>query len=233
MLIILGSCIPESIEISKDIESIKQLSFEEPSGLGLSADSKSLYCVSDRGQVYNISFQGNTIKKLPISGDDLEGVCVNSDDGSIYVVEELLGNIHHYSSSGQFIREIKILETHDNNGLEGISYDSKRKSLYVLKEKNKGELIRYSLISNTITQRQQLTFASDYSGIFYNKFTDNLWILSDESSAIYKCDINARVIDVYQIPFTNMEGIVVSENEDYAYLVSDPQNSLIKIRLEK
>lgn len=227
-----NACIPESIPRDESILEFIGLSIKEPSGLSYSTDRQSLVVVSDRGTIFDIGFDGSAHKQYTLVFDDLEGVCVDASDNSIYVVEEQKGQIVKISAEGTILSTTNILDSHDNNGLEGITYDASRDIFYLLKEKNDGLLIKYSFKDKSI-QKINLSFALDYSGIYYNNVTDNLWILSQESQTLNKCDINGKLRKSFFYPITGMEGIIVNESETEAWVVSDPQNSLIRLLIEK
>lgn len=231
VLIGASSCIPKSISRDEAILEFIGLTIKEPSGLSYSADRQSLLVVSDRGTIFNIEFDGSVRKQYPLVFDDLEGIFVDASDNSIYVVEEQKGQIVAISPEGTILSTTDILDSNDNSGLEGITYDASRDIFYLLKEKNNGLLIKYSFKDKTI-QKIDLDFASDYSGIFYNDVTDNLWILSQESQTLNKCDINGKLKTSFFYPITGMEGIVVNDAETEALVVSDPQNSLIRLQIE-
>ena len=95
---------------------------------------------------------------------------------------------------------------------------------------SEGLLIKYSIDNNAKTQ-VKLSFALDYSGIYYNNLSDKLWIVSDESRTLTQCTLNGTKIFSYQLPISGVEGIVVNDEETIAYVVSDPNNKLYKLDL--
>jgi|LGVF01.1.fsa_nt_gb uncharacterized protein YjiK len=226
------SCIPDSFEIDDDmiLEKFSLLPIYEPSGLSYSPNKDFLYTVSDRGQVYKIGFDGKKIDQLPYTDEDFEGVTVNSSTSNIYVVKERTGELVELTPQGTVINTYKVIGDSGNSGLEGITYDSSRDVFYLLKEKTPGLLITYSLKTGKIKERQ-LSFAIDYSGIYYNKATDNLWITSQESNTLTKCNVSGTPITEYSIPVYSIEGVVVNDEETEAYIVSDKDNMLYKINL--
>ena len=226
------SCIPDSFEVDNSmiLEKYSLLPIYEPSGLSYSADGKDFYTVSDRGELYKINTSGDILKTLPYTDDDFEGVTVNPSTSNIYVVKERTGELVELNSKGNVISTANIIGESGNNGLEGLTYDPKRDRFYMLKEKNKGLLITFSFKDGVISKKQ-LSFATDYSGLFYNQATDNLWILSQESRTITKCTVFGKKISDLKLPIYSMEGIVVSDDETEAYVVSDKDNEMYKISL--
>lgn len=226
------SCIPDSFEVDDEmiLEKFSLLPIYEPSGLSYSPNKDFLYTVSDRGMIYEIGFDGKKIDELSYTDEDFEGITVNPSTSNIYVVKERTGELVELSANGTEIKTYDVIGDSGNSGLEGATYDSKRDVFYLLKEKTPGLLITYSLKIGKINERQ-LGFAIDYSGIYYNKATDNLWITSQESHTLTKCNVSGTPIAEYSIPVYSIEGVVVNDEETEAYIVSDKDNMLYKINL--
>ena len=228
-LLFVAACNKE--ETDTIVAEIFSLSIAEPSGLSYSVDKQSFYTVSDRGTLYNISIDGKTIKQLHYTSEDFEGVTVNPNNGKIYVVKERVGELVELDSDGWKSNTYKIIGDSGNSGLEGVTYDAKRDLFYMLKEKDPNMLITYS-IADGITKNINLDFALDYSGIFYNQSTDKLWIVSDESNTLTRCDLEGNAEKSYALDnLQGIEGIVVNDDETIAYVVSDPNNKLYKLNL--
>ena len=113
-----------------------------------------------------------------------------------------------------FIADIASLS---NNGLEGITVGTNG-NLYVLNEKLPGLLLEFTP-GGTEVKRAPLTFATDYSGIFYDKSENCLWIISDESRSVTKTDLNGDLISQWSVPFQKGEGISIVR--DTMYIVND------------
>jgi len=232
ILSFITSCIPKSFEVDNSmiLEKFSLLPIYEPSGLSYSPNGDFLYTVSDRGMIYKIDFEGKKLDQLTYTDEDFEGITVNKETSNIYVVKERTGELVELNSKGTVLKVYDVIGNSGNSGLEGVTYDSKRNVFYLLKEKNPGLLITYSLSKGKLKQKQ-LGFAIDYSGMFYNKKSDHLWITSQESHMLYKCSISGKVIDKFLIPIYSIEGIVVNDNETEAYIVSDNDNALYRIDL--
>ena len=230
-LLLMASCRPESFDVDYSIilESY-EMSIYEPSGLSYSSDRQSLYTVSDRGMIYQISLTGNTLKELSYTGDDFEGITVDSLTSDIYICEEGKGNLVKLNSKGVEQSSYNILNNPGNKGLEGLTYNKNLDVFYMLKEMSEGLLIKYSVKNNSQTEIK-LNFAHDYSGIYYNNVSNKLWIVSDESKTLTQCTLDGIKIKSYKLPISGVEGIVVNDTETEAYVVSDPNNKLYKIDL--
>ena len=228
---LLFSCIPDSIPIDDSIIlDTYKMSIYEPSGLSYTADGKDFFTVSDRGMIYKISHKGETIKQLAYEEEDFEGVTVDPINYHIYIVKERSGELVKLDYNGNKISSYNIIGDSGNSGLEGVSYDSNNEIFYLLKEKNEGLLIKYSITKGKLFETR-LQFAKDYSGIYFNNSTDNLWVVSDESKTLTKCSADGVKIKSYNIPISGIEGIVVNSQETEAYVVSDPNNKLYKLNL--
>jgi len=126
--------------------------------------------------------------------------------------------------SGSYIKhKIDYENTDSNSGLEGITYNFNDNTIFILNEKDPGLLIKLKS-DFTILSKVKLDFASDYSGIFYESATNNLWIVSDQSKTINKCNLLGKLIESYPISVIKAEGIAVSN--DKIYIVSDAEAKL-------
>jgi len=197
----------------------------EPSGLAINGSGSVLYTVSDHtAKIYKMSTTGNVIQEFSYVGDDLEGVS-SFTDNKLLVVEERTKEVVEYNiTTGTFVKHTINYENNDSNsGLEGITYNSNDQSIFILNEKNPGKLIK--LNSNfTIVDEYDLSFASDYSGIFYEDSSNSLWIVSDQNKTINKCTLSGELITSYSIGVTQAEGIAIANNK--IYVVSDAQEKL-------
>jgi uncharacterized protein YjiK len=66
---------------------IDQQSFVEPSGICFHPVRKTLFVVSDEGEIAEIRTDGTLVFRLEIPGD-LEGITVNPQSGLLYIVKE-------------------------------------------------------------------------------------------------------------------------------------------------
>ena len=200
------------------------LEITEPSGLSFGPDGTSLFIVSDNtNKVYETDFEGNVLNELAYEGSDLEGVTYNTDKQTVAVVEERKRQLVllDYPDGNELERhDIATGGNTDNKGLEGVSYSKNNSAYYIVNEDVPGELIIWNKAFGNIS-KTELRFASDYSAIFVDTKNGLLWIVSDESQALYKCDYNANVLMEYALPGTKFEGIAVDADQQIVYLVND------------
>jgi len=204
----------------------------EPSGLDIDK-SGNLYTVSDNtNRVYKISIQGEVLKTYGYSGNDLEGVSVYKDNKLLLAEERLKEIVIFDMSSGSTEKHrISYENTDENSGIEGVSYNAHDGSIFILNEKNPGLMMRLGS-DFSIVKSYDLSFASDYSGIWFDQSKNELWIVSDQKRTINHCSISGKLIKSYSVNINKVEGIaltndkiyVVSDADAYLYVYKRPQN---------
>lgn len=202
------------------------LKIPEPSGLSFTYDRKAFWSVSDQNStVYKINFIGEILDSIVLQGVDLEGITA-VDDTTIAVIFEYDRRVAVVDLSGNVIKE-NIIETNkkNNSGLEGITYVPSDSVFYLLNEKDPGLLIKLDKELNVL-KTVKLDFAKDYSSIFYSVSDTSLWILSDESHKVFKCDMEGNVKSGYKIEIPQPEGFVMDPDEKRFYVVSDSSEKI-------
>jgi len=238
-IVIFASCVRDDKYNSVDPNdtlrnSTYNLSVLEPSDLTFTLTGNSFYSVSDNtGKIYEISKTGSTIKAFDFTGDDLEGICIDNSNGDIYVAEESTNHIIRLSSTGELIQTITLsgYQSSDvNSGFEGVSKNAD--TLYIVKEKNPGLLIKYNMSTNNWTS-STLTFALDYSSISYDATDNSLWILSDESHSLFHCNLKGKPISKQTVGVSQPEGVAIDHSSGYVWIVGDSDKKLFKIVLKQ
>ena len=225
---------PTIVKKELKLKKIYDLDVKEPSGLTLSFSENELLTVSDNtGKIYKISTQGETLEELNYSGDDLEGITVDIENKNIFIVEEKNRKIIKTDEAGNFIEEYDFPDysLNSNSGPEGITYNPRTGHFYILNEKSPGMLIDW-LPDSGVLAEYNLNFANDYSGIFYEKNEDVLWIVSDASETLSKCDLTGKVIESYKLSFEKAEGIAINYATGEIYIVSDSEEKLYVLTIE-
>ena len=197
----------------------------EPSGLAINNAGTVLYTVSDHtAKVYKLSVKGEITKIYNYEGDDLEGVS-GFKTGKLLLAEERTKELVEFNmATGIFLKHrINYQNKDSNSGIEGVAYAENLNAIFILNEKNPGKLIR--LRSDfTVSVEYDLNFASDYSGIFYENGSKELWIVSDQSKTINRCTLKGDLIDSYSIKVTQAEGIAITS--DKIYVISDAEEKM-------
>lgn len=234
-LVIIGYCNLMDNKLQSDtlqpIETIS-LKIPEPSGLHYAKLTNTLWIVSDENStIYNVNLKGQILSKLIVNGSDLEGITIIKDS-ILVVVLERDRSIVFLNKKGKEQKRIKVKITGAlNNGLEGIAYNPINNSFFVVNEKKPGLLLEININGKIIT-RNELKFASDYSGLFFNQSENILWIISDEDKAIFKCTTDGKLIKKYNIEIEQIEGISIDFEKSLLYIISDPLEKLFVFELQ-
>lgn len=219
-----------NLEVLTPIRQI-DLSVPEPSGLEYDSRENILLTVSDEtSRIYKMDLEGNVLKEIKVNGIDLEGI-TKPNDSTLATILERARTVVFLDTSGVESGRIELnLKGEPNKGLEGITYNPKNSHYYVLNEK-KPRLLMEIDSDNNIIKKNKLEFASDFSGIYFDSRTETLWILSDESETIFKCDENGTLIKEYQINIEQAEGIAINYEDSLLYVISDPLEKLFIFKL--
>ncbi|MCX6327509.1 MAG: SdiA-regulated domain-containing protein [Bacteroidia bacterium] len=236
-----GACVRDEVFTPDDPgnngtirDSVFVLTIPEPSDLTFTSTNNSFFTVSDNtGNIYEISKKGDVLKTFDFTGNDLEGVCIDKINGDIYVAQERLGQIVQLSSTGSVKQTITLANykpADTNSSLEGISKNGD--TLYIVKEKNPGLLIKFHLITKSWSSIS-LSFALDFSAISYDASDNTLWILSDESHALFHCDLQGNPFSKQNVEVTQPEGIAIDHVANSVWVVGDSDKKLFKIVLKQ
>ena len=201
----------------------------EPSGLAINSSENILYVVSDNtAKVYGLSIEGDLIQTFSYVGNDLEGVSTFTGNKLLLAEERSKEIVEFDMITGNFSKHsINYTNNDENSGIEGVTFKENDGTTFILNEKNPGKLIRLRADFSIIVE-YELTFANDYSGLFYDQILNVLWIVSDQNKTLNKCTLNGELIKKYSIPVSKAEGVVVT-NENI-YIVSDSENKLYNFR---
>ena len=242
LLLVINSCkkdegddLPPENEFGQ-LEKLNEFDLDvtEPSGLSFGPDGNTLLMVSDNtNKVYETDLQGNVIRELAYTGMDLEGVSFNPYEQIVAVAEERKRQVVFldYTDGNEQERfDIATGGNTDNKGLEGISFNNKNSAYYIVNEDVPGEMIVWNKAFGAISTTE-LHFASDYSAIYVDTENALVYIVSDESQMLYKCDYNAKVLKKYPLPDTKFEGIAVDSDEQMVYLVNDRTAKLFVFKI--
>ena len=199
------------------------LKLKEPSDVCLSASGKSLFMVSDNGELAETDFNGNVLRKLRANLVDAEGVCAVND--KIYVADEFTRSIHVFSvSDWKFMYEVPVAHTGARNrGYEALTYNPVKKEFYLFTESR--PLLMLTLDEALrVKNRIELNLKTDISAACFHGV--NLWLLSDEAAMVYlfnpaQNEAQAR----FRLSVINPEGLAWL-NDGKLLVVSDDRQQL-------
>jgi len=203
-----------------ELEASYKIKVLEPSGLAINGSGTELFTVSDKtSTVYKLSTTGDIIETFDYKGSNLEGISTYTENELLLAEESKKEIIVLNTLTGRSSKhKIKYKNKDRNSGIEGVTYDKNSNTIFILNEKNPGKLIQ---LRNdfSVLAKYNLKFADDYSGIFYENASNQLWILSDQNKTVNKCTLSGELIESFKIKVAQPEGIAVTDN--YIYIVCD------------
>ncbi len=223
---------PENQNLPAEFITIYKTKVPEPSDLALSYDKKALWTVSDEtNKAYLISFEGEILKTIQLEGKDPEGITV-IDDTTLAVVFERERIFTKVTTSGKelFSKKFEELKGELNAGLEGVTYNPSNNHFFMVNEKFPRLLIELDQDLNIIKQTE-LTYAEDYSGVFYDETKEQLWIISDENNMIAQTDFSGAVKESFRVKVPQMEGIAIDHQIKRIYAISDITGELFVYKI--
>ncbi|MCC5869228.1 MAG: SdiA-regulated domain-containing protein [Gammaproteobacteria bacterium] len=213
---------------------VYDIAVSDPSGLALDYDGVHLWTVSDDPGMgmYQLTRQGEVVRHVPFASDDLEGIVVDPANLTLWVVEERLRQILNVTRDGVILSRtaVDVPANRPNDGLEGITINTRTGDFFVVNEKNPRLLLRLDRdleILETVPIDFTGPFAmGDLSGISYDPVENMLWIISDESRRIVVIDMQYNPVRVYQTGIVKGEGIAVDPDNRRVYAVCDEESRL-------
>lgn len=235
----------------------------EPSGLALAPGGDGLWTISDdTKKIFRLNLEGDLEKnrsfRLPKKG--LEGITIDPTGTYLFTVKEENNTIIKIEIATQKVVEqlpLAAMDGYDaiapsfnndgkaNKGLEGIAWNGKTGTLFVMKEGKPGLLMEISADLRSICAYQMLdeyngfrdpNVEPDFSGLCYDPHRDCFWVISDKAKRWFLYDWNAnavlqndrlRYIKKGKVKdIEKAEGVAISSEGDRLYVVSDEEARL-------
>ena len=209
------------------------LQIEQPSGITFNEDFTSFWIVGgSKERVYKTDLKGNILEILPFKGSDLEGIYYDKNSNSLWLAEEELREVVKLDIDGYELARYKTDITGSyNNGLEGITFDESN-NVFVLNEKNPKAI--FALDSNfKVIKKFDFDFAGDLSDLYYNPESQNFFVLSDESKALYVWSLKDGPKTKFSLPFTKFEGITANPSVNKIVIVNDSLDAMYEYELKQ
>ena len=246
------------------------LGLNEPSGLTLNRDGSALYTVSDDTKaIFRLDLQGtvSVSDSFFIGLDNLEGIAIRSDDSELLVVQEESNSVvvvdlnsrkERYRRPLSAMTNFDTIAHHfpdppDNNGLEGITVNTRNNHVVVVKECQPGLLIELDSSLTTILSTRVLQPSQgfihpeleaeklDFSGLSYDSSRDTYWIVSDKGRCLFQYDWTGDTV-LQRLNLTissgdkpkrirKPEGIAFDPGRKRMYVVSDRDADLYVFKL--
>ena len=246
------------------------LGLNEPSGLTLNRDGSALYTVSDDTKaIFRLDLQGtvSVSDSFFIGLDNLEGIAIRRDDSELLVVQEESNSVvvvdlnsrkERYRRPLSAMTNFDTIAHHfpdppDNNGLEGITVNTRNNHVVVVKECQPGLLIELDSSLTTILSTRVLQPSQgfihpeleaeklDFSGLSYDRSNDTFWIVSDKGRCLFQYDWTGDTV-LQRLNLTissgdkpkrirKPEGVAFDPVQKRMYVVSDRDADLYVFKL--
>lgn len=204
------------------------------SGLCLNEDGTGLYGVSDGGELYSISLEGEKLGKLPVEVEkDFEGITVDTDNKVIYVCEEREWAIYQVNADQKGVTQVAHIEVEngvDNKGFEGIAYG--KGNLYVANQERPTTIFTYSIAEGKVTNSVTVDFARFLSDLCYDSTNDTLWCVDSKQSLLFNITLEGEVLATYDVSFVpKAEGVCVDYERNVIWFACDSTGRLFSAEI--
>ena len=224
------------------------VSFNELSGICVSADGNSLWALGDGSEIANIALDGKLINKANIwEGKhtlDSEGLSLNYDTGDFLISgepncvyripHEQIGNIFSYYNESkeryeftgvQSLFNIADAVNFGNSGAEGCAYY--KDGLVYIGTQTGSYLYLCNLETGEVLWRKGLremhTVITEIAGLCYDPLTDWLWVIDSESHKFFALTGDAeQLLGAYSLKsLSNEESICVDHKNSCVWVGDD------------
>jgi uncharacterized protein YjiK len=222
----------------------------DASALSYDPDRKTLFTVTNKNaQLVEMSLDGRTLRRIPLKGfGDSEaieyispGIYVISDERRQRLIKVHINDDTTVLDANDAEQLTLGIGSGNNNGYEGLAYDTKGQRLFVAKERRPVQIIEvrgfpYASVEtpnvevSSDSRRNAGIFVRDISSLQFDERSGHLLALSDESRQIVELDTKGRAVGNVSLSRGSMglsknvpqaEGIAM-DDEGTLYLVSEP-----------
>ncbi|MBO7300975.1 MAG: SdiA-regulated domain-containing protein [Tidjanibacter sp.] len=182
------------------------------SGVCLNENGTGLYGVSDSGEIYNISFEGEKLSKLPLSAvKDFEGIATDAVTKKVYMCEEREWAIYELAADQQNVTKVTdifVANGVENKGLEGITCGNG--CIYVSNQSLPTTIYTYSLAEGEVIDSVTVDFAKFLSDLSYDATTNTLWCVDSKQKLLFNLTLEGELLATYDVSFVpKAEGVCV------------------------
>lgn len=236
-----------------DIDQSKSGGFNEPSGVCYHVERGTLFLVGDEGDVGEFETDGTLIRAKRVRKADFEGITHDPSTGLLYVAEEGADNILELDpDSLKVLREFNIPRSFEGRkvmkkggqGLEAITFvvhpeHPEGGTFYVanqcfdLDDEEDGSAL-FELNVPIRSHRDEVEILRiyrpgviDLSGLFHDRRTGHLFLVSDATNALFEVSLDHRIVQAWAFPGNDQEGIA-TDADGFLYLAQD-SGGLIKL----
>ncbi|WP_349972664.1 SdiA-regulated domain-containing protein [Pseudomonas caspiana] len=224
---------------------------DDVSALSYDPERKSLFTVTNsNAEMVELSLDGRVLRRIPLTGfGDAEaveyispGIYVISDERKQRLIKVHVDNETTFLDAADAEQLTLGIGSGNNNGYEGLAYDTKGQRLFVAKERRPTQIIEVRGFPNlnagtpsmievsSDAKRDAGLFVRDISSLQFDERSGHLLALSDESRQIVELDTKGRAVGNVSLSQGSMglrktvpqaEGIAM-DDEGTLYLVSEP-----------
>jgi uncharacterized protein YjiK len=233
---------------------IDQQEFREPSGICFHPTRKTLFVVSDEGEITEIKTDGTPLFRMKIPGD-LEGVTVNPETGILYLIKEGEDIILEFDPDKREILRLFPLDRtyNDNPGFiekqEG-QFDNGIESIEFVENINHPEGGTFyignqwdppcvmEVLIPIKTSRKKTAKAHilrvlpldihDPAALFFDPKTGLLNVVSDADNILVEVSLDGKIVREYAFLGDEQEGIA-RDDEGYLYIAQD-SGGILKVK---
>lgn len=233
---------------------IDQQEFPEPSGICFHPTRKTLFVVSDEGEIAEIETDGTPVFRMKIPGD-LEGVTVNPETGLLYLVKEGDDIILEFDpDKREIIRSfplnrfyqgnpdyIEKREDSYDNGIESIAFVEDKKhpeggTFYVGNQLDPSCVMEVQVpLKSSHEQTAEAHILrvlplelDDPAASYYDPLTGLLNVVSDFDNILVEITLDGRIVREYAFLGNEQEGIA-RDDEGYLYIAQD-SGGILKVK---
>ncbi len=233
---------------------IDQQNFTEPSGICFHPQRKTLFVVSDEGEIAEIETDGTPVFNQKIPGD-LEGVTANPQSGLLYIIYEGRDVILEFDpDKKEVIRKFPINREFEgdpnflqkqeecyDNGIESIAFVSDENhteggTFYIGNQWDPScimEVLVPLKSSQTETAEARIIRVlpfkmDDPAAMYYDSKTGLLNVVSDADNILVEITLEGKLVNEYAFLGDEQEGITL-DDEGYLYIAQD-SGGIIKVK---
>ena len=184
---------------------------KEPSDIVTDPETGNYFIVSDHGKLYECGPNGKKIRRAEFEGNDFEAIELKGN--LLYVSDETTRRIYAFDKKTLAVVNSWLVPYNGgvNKGFETLVWNPVKKVFNLVTEADPVSIWELDTNFNVLQQQYQkanYTFkaASDISGGRFYK--GELWLLSDEDQALFRCDPETyKVREKININVLNPEGL--------------------------
>jgi len=230
---------------------IDKQNFPEPSGICFHPSRKTLFVVSDEGEIAEIETDGSPIFRSKIPGD-LEGVAVNPRTGLLYVIIEGDDIILEFDPDKKEVTRrfpldrafdddpnfIQKKEEGYDNGIESIEFiedvsHPEGGTFYIGNQWDPPCVMEVYVPLKSSQEKEPRARIlrvlplemDDPAAMFYDSKTELLNVVSDADNILVEITLDGKIVREYAFLGANQEGIT-RDDEGYLYITQDMGENL-------